>query len=53
MSGMTAGGVIEGDRRLRDYELRSRYARRIRNNQEAWKIYEADYANEMERKKEE
>jgi len=46
MSGMTAGSVIEADRRMRDYEKGARRRRKIRRDQEVWARYEQDFAED-------
>ena len=46
MSGMTVGGTIEADRRIRDFEARSRRMRRFKQDQEAGRRYEQDFEDE-------
>ena len=46
MSAMTVGGTIEADRRFRDAEKNARRLRRLRQDQEAWRRFEADYEDE-------
>lgn len=43
MSGMTIGGMIEADRRLRAHELTVRYQKRIARDAEVWRRYEEDF----------
>lgn len=47
MSGMTAGAVIEADRRTREFEMRNRRLRKLRRDQEVWSKYEQGYAEEV------
>ncbi|KAI9672262.1 MAG: hypothetical protein M1831_002076 [Alyxoria varia] len=46
MSAMTVGGTIEADRRFREAEKKARRLRRLRQDQEAWRRFEADYEDE-------
>lgn len=48
MSGMTLGGMVEADRRLRTYELRMMRERRIARDREAWQSYEDGFEEEVE-----
>ena len=43
MSGMTAGSMIEADRRLRAHEVAVRNQKKIARDAEVWRRYEADY----------
>lgn len=49
MSGMTVGSVIEADQRFRAYEKHTRRMRRVKRDQEAWKRYQDDYQEDLER----
>lgn len=40
MSGMTLGGMIEADRRLREYEGVVRRRKRVERDQEVWRKWE-------------
>lgn len=40
MSGMTLGGMIEADRRLREYEGWVRKRKRVERDQEVWRRWE-------------
>lgn len=46
MSGMTAGSVIEADKRMREYERRARRMRKLRRDHEVWTRYEKDFEDE-------
>ncbi|KAF2261088.1 hypothetical protein CC78DRAFT_500747, partial [Lojkania enalia] len=43
MSGMIVGGMVEGDRRMRAYELQIRHQKRLTRDMEIWRRYEEDY----------
>jgi len=45
MSGMTAGSMIEADRRLRAHEVAVRNQRKIARDAEVWRRYEEDYVD--------
>ena len=47
---MTVGGIIEADRRYRDFEAYSRRLRKFKRDQEAWKRFEADFEEDSGRK---
>ncbi|MCJ1292981.1 hypothetical protein MMC34_004534 [Xylographa carneopallida] len=40
MSGMTLGGMVEADRRLREYEALVRRRRRVERDEAVWRRYE-------------
>jgi len=44
MSGMTIGGCLEADRRVRDYERSYRRIRKAKKDAEVWQRYEQQYA---------
>jgi len=46
MSGMTIGGCIEAERRVREYEKRAMRMRKIRRDAEVWRRYEQDFAEQ-------
>lgn len=46
MSGMTIGGCIEAERRVREYERRAMRMRKIKKDAEVWRLYEQDYAEQ-------
>jgi len=46
MSGMTIGGCIEAERRVREYERRAMRMRKIKKDAEVWRMYEQDYAEQ-------
>ena len=48
MSGMTLGGMVEADRRLRTYELWMRRERKMIRDREAWTRYEQGFEEEIE-----
>lgn len=43
MSGMLVGGFIEGDNRMRDYEVKLRMQRRLQRERLAWQEFERQY----------
>jgi len=43
MSGMTAGSMIEADRRLRQHEVLIRNQKKIARDAEVWRRYEEEY----------
>nr|OQO20654.1 hypothetical protein B0A51_10661 [Rachicladosporium sp. CCFEE 5018] len=43
MSGMTAGSMIEADRRLRSHEVLVRNQKKVARDAEVWRRYEAEY----------
>lgn len=43
MSGMTAGSMIEADRRLRLHEVEVRKAKKIARDAEVWRRYESEF----------
>jgi hypothetical protein len=43
MSGMTAGSMIEADRRLRGHEVLVRNQKKIARDAQVWRQYEAEY----------
>ena len=47
MSGMTLGGMIEADRRIRDYEARVRIEKRRAKDAAAWQRFEEGYRESM------
>lgn len=46
MSGMTIGGCVEAERRMREHEQRTRRMRKIRRDAEVWRRYEQDYSGQ-------
>ena len=40
MSGMTLGGMVEADRRLREYEVLVRRQKRVERDQHVWRKWE-------------
>lgn len=57
MSGMTAGSIIEADKRLRDHGAWQRRQKKVLRDAEVWRKYEEDYeekavAAEMRKKQE-
>jgi len=46
MSGMTIGGCLEADRRVREYEKSYRHRRKAMRDAEVWRRYEQQYAQE-------
>lgn len=45
MSGMSVGALLEGESRLREHERLTRRLQKVKRDQEAWRIFEDDYAN--------
>lgn len=43
MSGMVMGGMIDADRRIRDYEATVRVQRRMRIDRATWERYEKEF----------
>lgn len=43
MSFMTVGSMMEADRRLRGFEQRVRYQRRLARDTEVWRRFEEDF----------
>jgi hypothetical protein len=48
MSGMTIGGCLEADRRVRDYERSYRHRRKLKRDAEVWRRYEQQYAQDSQ-----
>ena len=48
MSGMTIGGCLEADRRVRDYERSYRHRRKLQRDAEVWRRYEQQYAQDSQ-----
>ncbi|KAI9841039.1 MAG: hypothetical protein M1838_003789 [Thelocarpon superellum] len=44
MSGMTLGGMIEADRRLRTFEAGIRREKRLKRDERAWKTFEEEFS---------
>lgn len=51
LSGMTLGGMIEADRRIREYEFMMRKAKKIRADEDVWKKWEGLVEGEQDVKK--
>lgn len=47
MSGMTIGSVIEGERRLREFQTRARRMRKLQKDQEVWRRFEQEFEEEQ------
>lgn len=43
MSGMVMGGMLEADKRLREYEAKIRIQRKMAIDRAAWERYEKQY----------
>jgi hypothetical protein len=43
MSGMTVGGMVEADKRLRAHEAFMRHNNRLKRDAAVWRAYEADF----------
>lgn len=43
MSGMTAGAIIDADRRLIAHEKMMRNRKKVARDAEVWRMYEQDY----------
>ena len=52
LSGMTLGGWIEADRRLRAYEFRSRREKKRQNDEAVWKHWESMLEQQERREQE-
>lgn len=52
MSGMTIGSVIEADQRLRDFEKHARRLRKLKKDQQSWRVYEEEYARRVREERE-
>lgn len=48
---MTLGGMIEADRRIREYEFMMRRAKKLKTDEEVWKKWEGLVDNEQDAKK--
>ena len=51
MSGVVLGGMLEGDRRLREYEDMLRARKRIERDQKVWREWEMLVEEDMEKDK--
>jgi len=51
MSGMTLGGMLEADRRVRDYEFVVRAAKKRKADEAVWKRWEGLVEKEEEQKR--
>lgn len=52
LSGMTLGGWIEADRRLRAYEFRARREKKRQNDEAVWKHWESMIEQQQRREQE-
>jgi hypothetical protein len=43
MSGMTLGGMVEADRRLRSHEALVRHHNKMKRDAAVWRAYEAEF----------
>lgn len=47
MSGMTVGGMVEAERRVHHFENRQRRLRKLKQDEEAWRVYEEDFQRSL------